>query len=76
MLALADGVMDRGSYVQRHTSTSTSLSTRSSRAADNAVEERDILQDEMMQNLVHIHQHILGILHVRVLYIFNLITND
>jgi hypothetical protein len=41
MLALGDGVVDRGSYARWRTSTSTYSSTRSSRAADSAAEERD-----------------------------------
>jgi hypothetical protein len=72
MFALADEIVDHGSYAQQHTSTSTSLSTRSPRAAsDSAAKERDRRRDEMMQNLMHSHQHILGILHVRVSYILN-----
>jgi hypothetical protein len=31
---------------------------------DSAAEERDRHQDEMMQNLMHSHQHTLGTLHV------------
>jgi hypothetical protein len=71
-LALDDGVVDRSSYARWHTSTSTSSSTRSSRAANSTMEERDKRRDKMLQNLMHIHQHILGILYVRVSYMLNL----
>jgi hypothetical protein len=71
MLALGDGVVDRG-YAQRRI-TSISLSTRSSRvASDSASEERYRRQDEIMQNLMQSQQHILVILHVRVSYMLNL----
>jgi hypothetical protein len=40
-LALGDGVVNRGSYVQWHTSTSTSSSTCNSHAADSVAEERE-----------------------------------
>jgi hypothetical protein len=74
--ALDDGVVDCGSYVQWHTSTSTSSSTRSSHVAnDSAVEERYIRQDKMMQNLTHSQQHILEIMQLRVLYMLNLSTS-
>jgi hypothetical protein len=72
MLALGDGVVDHGSYARWRTSTSTSSPTHSSHAVQSAVEERDRRQDEMMQNLMHSHQHILEILHVRVMYMLNL----
>jgi hypothetical protein len=77
MLALSDGVVVRGSYARRHTSTSTC----SSRAVSNcAAEERYIHQDEMMQNHMLSQQHILGIHHVSLVYAqfvqFSLITND
>jgi hypothetical protein len=48
MLALDDGVVDRGSYARRRTSTSTFSSTRNSRAADSAAEERERHRDEMV----------------------------
>jgi hypothetical protein len=75
MLALGDGVVDCGSYVRRHTSTSTFSSTCSSHTTDSAAEERDRRRDEMMQNLMHSHQHILEILHVRVSYMLNLFNS-
>jgi hypothetical protein len=56
MLVLGDAVVDHGSYARRRTSTFTSLSTRSSRAVDNAMVKRDKQRDEMMQNLMHNHQ--------------------
>jgi hypothetical protein len=71
-LALGDGVADHGSYVRRRTSTSTLSFTNNSRATDIATEERERQQDEAMQNLMQSHQHILGILHIRVSYMFNL----
>jgi hypothetical protein len=73
MLALGDGVVYCGSYAQRCSTTSTSSSTHTSHAASHsAVEERDKCQNEMVQNLMHSHQHILGILYVRVSFMFNL----
>jgi hypothetical protein len=42
MVALDDGVVDGGSYARWCINISTSSSTRSSCAADSAVEERDI----------------------------------
>jgi hypothetical protein len=68
-LTLSDGVVDHGSYAQRHTSTSTSSSTHSSHAANNAMKERDRQRDEMMHNLMYSHQHILGTIHVRDSYV-------
>jgi hypothetical protein len=50
--ALGNGIVDCASYAPRHTSTSTSLSTCNSRAADSAAEERERWQDEMVQNLI------------------------
>jgi hypothetical protein len=38
--------------------------------ADSAAEERE--REKMVQNLIQSHQHVLGILHVRVSYMFNL----
>jgi hypothetical protein len=64
--------MDRGSYARRRTSTSTFSSTRSSHVADSAALERDRQREEMMLDLMLSHQHILVILHVRVLCMFNL----
>jgi hypothetical protein len=64
--------VDRGSYAQRRTSFSTSSCTSTSRAADTVKEERERHRDEVLQNLIQRHQHILGILHVRVSYMFNL----
>jgi hypothetical protein len=43
-----------------------------SRTVDNVAEERDRHRDDMMQNLMHSHQHILEILHIRVSCMFNL----
>jgi hypothetical protein len=37
----SDGVVDRGSYARRRTSTSTSSSTRNSRVAESVAEERE-----------------------------------
>jgi hypothetical protein len=66
--------MDRGSYTRRRTSTSTSSSTRNSHALDTAaMEERERHRDEVVQNLMQMNQDILGIVHVKVLYMFNLI---
>jgi hypothetical protein len=72
MLALCDEVMGCGSYARWHTSTSTSSSNRYSHVADSAAEERDRHRDETVQNLKQSHQHILEILHVKVLYMLNL----
>jgi hypothetical protein len=41
-------------------------------ASDSVAEERDRRRDEMVENLMRSHQHILGILHVRVSYMLNL----
>jgi hypothetical protein len=46
--------------------------SHSSRVADSAEEERDRQRDKMTQNLMHNYQHILGILYLRVSYMFNL----
>jgi hypothetical protein len=60
-------------YCQQLTSTSTFSFTRKSHATDTiAIEERGRQQDEVVQNLMQMNQHILGILHVRVSYMFNL----
>jgi hypothetical protein len=72
MLVLCDGDVDRGIYAKWRTSTSASSSTHSSHAADSAAEERERKRDKMVQNRIQSHQHILGILHVRVSYKFNL----
>jgi hypothetical protein len=42
----------------------------------NIKKERYKHQDEMIQNLMQSQQHILRILHVRILYMLNLIIND
>jgi hypothetical protein len=72
MLALGDGVVDCASYARRCTSSSNSSSTRNSHTADSAAEERERQRDEMVQNLIQSHHHVLGILHIRVSYMFNL----
>jgi hypothetical protein len=64
--------VDRASYARQRTSSSTSSSTHNSHAADSAAEEIERQQDEMVHNLIQSHQHVLGILHVRVSCIFDL----
>jgi hypothetical protein len=65
--------VDRTSYARRRTSTSTSSSTRNSHVTDTvAAEERERQQDVVVQNLMQMNRHVLGILHVRVSYMFNL----
>jgi hypothetical protein len=72
-LALGNRVVDRDSYARQRTRTTTSSSTRNSHAAGTvAVKERERQCDEAVQNLMQMNQYILGILHVSVLYMFNL----
>jgi hypothetical protein len=72
MLALGDEVVHRGSYARQRTSITFSSTSSSHAASDNAAEESNRRRDKIMQNLMHNHQHILGILHVRVSYMLNL----